>query len=316
MKILLTGGAGFIGSHVAEEYLRGGHRIVVVDNLSSGKREYIPPEADFYPVDIRDRKALEAVFSAEKPDVVNHHAAQISVSYSVKEPKFDAEVNILGSLNLIDLSARYGVKRFVYASSGGAVYGEPIKNPCDEKHPVNPLSPYGISKHVVEHYLYFYGKNYGFDYVILRYPNVYGPRQDPYGEAGVIAIFSLRMLRREEVTINGDGNQERDFVYVKDIARANSLALSLKTVSCDDPLGPIFNLGSGVGTSVNEIFKKLSEITEYAMDPIYGPPKPGEVYKIALDASKAKDVLGWEPEMSFERGLRETVEWFKKEATY
>ena len=178
MKILLTGGAGFIGSHVAEEYLRGGHRIVVVDNLSSGKREYIPPEADFYPVDIRDRKALEAVFSAEKPDVVNHHAAQISVSYSVKEPKFDAEVNILGSLNLIDLSARYGVKRFVYASSGGAVYGEPIKNPCDEKHPVNPLSPYGISKHVVEHYLYFYGKNYGFDYVILRYPNVYGPRQD------------------------------------------------------------------------------------------------------------------------------------------
>ncbi len=312
MKILVTGGAGFIGSHVVEEYLEAGHEVCVVDDLSSGKRENLPEEVPLYPVDIKDYKALEAVFLAEKPDIVNHHAAQISVSYSVRQPRADAETNIFGSLNLIELSQKYGVKRFIYASSGGAVYGEPIEMPCAESHPVNPLSPYGISKHVVEHYLYFFCKSHGIDYIALRYPNVYGPRQDPYGEAGVIAIFTLRMLRKEDVVINGDGNQERDFVYVKDIANANLLALDVEKFGCSDPLGPIFNLGFGYGISVNEIFDRLSRITGYDREAIHGPPKPGEVYRIALKADKAKRVLKWQPKVDFESGLRMTVEWFRK----
>lgn len=310
MRIIVTGGAGFIGSHVVDKYIELGHDVTVVDDLSTGKEEYVNKKAKFYKLDIRTKGALEDIFKREEPEVVNHHAAQISVQNSVKNPFYDAEVNILGSLNLIDLSIKYKVKKFIYISSGGAVYGEPLYHPCDENHPVNPLSPYGTSKHVVEHYLYLYLVNNDLDYIILRYPNVYGPRQDPFGEAGVVAIFTMKMLRREDVIINGDGTQERDFVYVKDIVEANVLSLKPNSLG-SKPLDRIFNLGSGKGTSVNKIFEYLSEFTSYVKAPIHGLPKPGEVYKISLSAKKAEDILGWREEFSLEEGLRETVEWFR-----
>ncbi len=307
MKILVTGGAGFIGSHVVDAYINAGHDVVVVDNLSTGKKEHVNPSAKFYRVDILDDEVLRWVFSEEKPEVVNHHAAQVSVNYSVDHPAKDATINILGSLNLIKLAIEYRVKKFIYISSGGACYGEPVYLPCDENHPINPLSPYGVSKHTVEHYLYLYNKNNGLDYAVLRYPNVYGPRQDPFGEAGVVAIFSERMWRGKPVVIYGDGTQERDFVYVEDIARANLLVLN----EIDSNIPPIFNLGTGKGTSVNEIFKILAGITGYDQAPIHEPPRPGEVYKIALDARRAEEVLGWKPQYSLEDGLKITAEWFK-----
>lgn len=311
MKILVTGGAGFIGSHVVDLYIEEGHEVAVVDNLSSGKREYVNKDAQFYEVDIRDKDALKRVFEEFKPDVINHHAAQISVQYSVENPLYDADVNVIGSLNLITLALQHEVEKFIYISSGGAVYGEPEKLPCSEDHPVNPLSPYGVTKHVVEHYLYLFNVNDGLDYIILRYPNVYGPRQDPYGEAGVVAIFSLRMLRNEEVYIFGDGTQERDFVYVKDVAMANIGALTYKAHE-NSSLARIFNLGSGRGTSVNEIYSILKRLTGYKRDAIYAPRKKGEVYKISLDATKARRELGWSETYTLEEGLSETVEWFKR----
>ncbi len=307
MKILVTGGAGFIGSHVVDAYLKEGHEVVVIDNLSSGKKENVNPSAKFYRVDILDDEVLRWVFVEEKPEIVNHHAAQVSVNYSVDHPDKDATINILGSINLIRLSIEYGVKKFIYISSGGACYGNPVYMPCDENHPINPLSPYGVSKHTVEHYLYLYHENNGLDYVVLRYPNVFGPRQDPYGEAGVVAIFSERMWRKKPVVIYGDGTQERDFVFVEDIARANILALN----DLDTNVPPIFNLGTGKGTSVNEIFRILAEITGYDQEPIHEPPRPGEVYKIALDATRAEKILGWKPQYSLEDGLKITAEWFK-----
>ena len=307
MKILVTGGAGFIGSHVVDAYVKEGHEVIVIDNLSTGKKEYVNDAAKFYRVDILDDEVLRWVFSEEKPDVVNHHAAQVSVNYSVDHPEKDANINILGSINLIKLSIEYNVKKFIYISSGGACYGNPIYMPCDENHPINPLSPYGVSKHTVEHYLYLYHENNGLEYVVLRYPNVFGPRQDPFGEAGVVAIFSERMWHKKPVIIYGDGTQERDFVFVEDIARANILALN----NLDTNVPPIFNLGTGKGTSVNEIFRILAEITGYDQEPIFEAPRPGEVYKIALDATRAEKVLGWKPAYSLEDGLKITAEWFK-----
>jgi UDP-glucose 4-epimerase len=311
MRILVTGGAGFIGSHVVDRYVELGHEVIVIDDLSTGREEYVNKGAKFYKLDIRDRKSLEKIFKDERPDIVNHHAAQISVQNSIRDPIFDADVNVKGSLNLIELSLKYDVKKFIYISSGGAVYGEPKYLPCDEEHPVNPLSPYGVSKHVVEHYLYLYFVNYNLDYLVLRYPNVYGPRQDPFGEAGVVAIFTMRMLKDEEVIINGDGTQERDFVYVDDIVEANVLSLDSSSLG-ESPTDRIFNLGSGRGTSVNEIFKYLSQLTGYRRKPTHGPPKPGEVYKISLSAKRAEKFLGWRERFSLEEGLRETVDWFRK----
>lgn len=305
MKVLVTGGAGFIGSHVVDIYVSHGYQVVIVDDLSTGREININPRAKFYRVDIRD-PGLRQIFELERPDYVNHHAAQIDVRRSVAEPIFDADVNILGSINLIECARQFGVKRFIYISTGGAVYGEPEYLPCDENHPVNPICQYGASKHTVEHYLYMYKVNYGLDYTVLRYPNVYGPRQDPHGEAGVVAIFTGQMLRGEQVVINGDGEQERDFVYVEDCARANLLALQ-----AEHGLG-ILNLGSGQGVTVNEIYNRLRNLTGYQKEAIYGPPKLGETRRIYLDATKARHELGWEPRISLAEGLERTVSYFRQ----
>ncbi len=304
MKALVTGGAGFIASHVVDTYLANGYEVVVVDDLSTGHRENVNPAAVFYEMDICDPQ-LASVFEKERPDFVNHHAAQMNVRRSVVEPLFDARVNVLGSLNLIECAKNFGVKHFVYISSGGAAYGEPEYVPCDEAHPVNPICQYGASKHTVEHYLFMYQVNYGLPYTVLRYPNVYGPRQDPYGEAGVVAIFTGQMLRDQQVVINGDGEQERDFVHVKDCARANLIALTLY-----HPSG-IYNLGSNLGTSVNQIFAALKQITGYTREPNYGPPKLGETRKIYLDARKAGQHLRWQPTIPLEAGLADVVSYFK-----
>lgn len=304
MKILVTGGAGFIGSHVVDTFLADGYEVVVVDDLSTGRRSNLNPAATFYQVDIRD-PGLAEIFEKEQPDIVDHHAAQMDVRRSVNDPLFDADVNVLGSIKLIELARKHHVKLLLYISTGGAVYGEPEYLPCDEAHPVNPICPYGASKHTVEHYLFMYQENYGLNYVVLRYPNVYGPRQDPHGEAGVVAIFSGQMLNGEQVVINGDGEQERDFVYVQDCAKAN--LLSLKT----ENKNTIFNLGHGQGNTINEVYSNLKKITDYNLSAIHGPEKVGETRRIFLDASKARQELGWTPTIGLEEGLRKTVDYFR-----
>ena len=263
MKILVTGGAGFIGSHVVDAYLAQGHDVVVVDNLSTGRKANLNPDATFYQADIRGSE-LEGIFAREEPQIVNHHAAQVDVRRSVADPIFDADVNVTGTLNLLECARHHGVEKVIYISTGGAVYGEPEYLPCDEAHPIRPLAPYGVSKHTVEHYLFLYRHNHGLPYTILRYPNVYGPRQDPYGEAGVVAIFTKQLLQGEQATIYGDGFQERDFVYVGDCAWANVLAL---TAGEND----IYNLASGEGTTINALFALLKEITGSGRAAAYGP---------------------------------------------
>jgi UDP-glucose 4-epimerase len=302
MKVLVTGGAGFIGSHVVDAFVEAGHDVVVVDDLSSGRKANINRKAVLRQVDIRSGE-LENVFIEEHPDVVSHQAAKANVRESMEKPMLYADVNILGSLNLLELCRRHGVKKIVYASTGGACYGEPRYLPVDEDHPVNPLDPYGASKHHVEHYLHLYWLNYKIAYTILRYPNVYGPRQDPLGEAGVVAIFVGKMLKGEQVVINGNGEQERDFVYVGDVARANMLAV-------DAPTG-IFNIGSGAGTSVNTIFAEIKRATGYHYEAVHGAAKLGEVFKIYLNASKANNELGWRPTVSLADGIQRTVMSFK-----
>ena len=304
MKVLVTGGAGFIGSHVVDLYLENGFEVVIVDNLSTGRASNLNPAATFYQVDIRSPE-LAGVFEKERPDVVNHHAAQMDVRRSIVEPVFDAEVNVLGSIRLLELARTHGVQRVVYISTGGAVYGEPEYLPCDEMHPINPICQYGASKHTVEHYLYLYHHLYGLNYTVLRYPNVYGPRQDPHGEAGVVAIFTGKMLRGEQARVNGDGKQERDFVYVGDCARANLLALQKERDG-------IYNLGWGYGTNINQIFDTLSEITHYQRPRVHGPAIPGETSRIYLSAEKARRELGWQPQVSLEQGLEKTVEYFRQ----
>lgn len=304
MKIMVTGGAGFIGSHVVDHYIQNGHEVVIVDDLSTGRMSNLNPAAKFYKVDIRSPE-LAQIIEQEQPEVVNHHAAQMDVRRSVADPIFDADVNVLGSINLLESARRYGVAHIIYISTGGAVFGEPEYLPCDEDHPIKPICQYGASKHTVEHYLYLYKVIYDLDYTILRYPNVYGERQDPQGEAGVVAIFTGQMLAGEQVVINGDGKQERDFVHVSDCARANLLALEIPHES------GVFNLGSGWGTSVNEIFNCLQEITKYPLSPVHGPAKLGETRVIFLEAGKAGRELGWKPEVSLKAGLEKTVAYFE-----
>lgn len=304
MKVMVTGGAGFIGSHVVDVCLKQGHDVIVVDDLSTGKRKNVNPGARLYVVDIRDQEALEQVFEQERPEAISHQAAKANVREGMIKPLLYADVNVMGSLMLLELARKYGCKKIVYASTGGAVYGEPEYLPVDEQHPINPLDPYGASKHHVEHYLYIYRTHYDLDFTILRYPNVYGPRQDANGEAGVIAIFASQMLNGDEPLINGSGEQERDFVCVTDIARANVLALTRGG-------GETINLGSGVGTSINEIFHHLAEITGSHCREVHGPAKLGEVFCTFLDAGKAKTVLGWQPQVSLEEGLAKTAAYFQ-----
>ncbi len=302
MKILLTGGAGFIGSHVADLYIENGHEVVIVDDLSTGHASNINPAATFYQLDIREPE-LQEIFKKERPDIINHHAAQMNVRRSIVEPIFDADVNILGSINLLENARQYEVQRFIYISTGGAVYGEPEYLPCDEAHPIKPICQYGASKHTVEHYLYMYYENYDLKYTVLRYPNVYGPRQDPHGEAGVVAIFTGQMLSGKQVVINGDGQQERDFVHVTDCARANLLALTTDNIG-------VFNIGSKKGTTVNQIFHNLMEIIGYPMEAVFGPPIVGETRRIFLDAGRAYTELGWKPDIDLKTGLESTVHYF------
>jgi len=304
MKVLVTGGAGFIGSHVVDACLEAGHDVCVVDDLSTGKRANVNPRARLYVADIRDREAMDEIFAAERPEAICHLAAKANVRESMVAPILYAEVNILGSLVLLELARTYGTRKVVYASTGGAVYGEPEYLPVDEEHPVNPLDPYGASKHHVEHYLRIYRAQFGIDYTILRFANVYGPRQDPLGEAGVVAIWSRLMLKGERPVINGTGEQERDFVYVEDTARANVLALTQGS-------GETLNLGTGIGTSINALFDRLKAITGYQGDPEYAPAKKGEVFRIYITGQKAQRVLGWEPKVTLEEGLRRTVDYFR-----
>ena len=299
-KVLVTGGVGFIGSHVVDAMLGEGYDVVVVDNLESGGRENLDPDAPVVAIDLRD-PALSQVFQEHQPRYVCHLAAQASITKSIRGPLVDADANIIGSLNVLEECRKNGVEKILFSSSGGAMYGEPIELPCGEDHPVRPLSPYGAAKAAVELYLPIYRSLYGLKYSALRYANVYGPRQNPSGEAGVVAIFAGRMLKGEQVFINGSGEQERDFVYVEDIARANVMALT----SGDDE---VFNLGSGVGTSVNEICTRLSSLTGYAQAPEHRAQAEGEVFKIVLNAEKARGALGWEPRVSLEEGLGRTVE--------
>jgi len=302
-KILITGGAGFIGSHIVDLFIKNGHKVVIVDNLCRGSKKNINAQAKFYQVDILSPR-LRRIFHQEKPEIVIHEAAQINVRESVKDPKFDARINILGSINLLQIAAKSKIKKIIYSSSGGAVYGEPHYLPVDEKHPIGPLSPYGASKYTVELYLKYFAKLSGFSYVILRYSNVYGLRQDPKGEAGVVSIFIDKFLQNEQPKIFGDGNQRRDFINVKDIARANYLAY--KKVSNET-----LNIGSGKEISVNQIFKLLKSLLGSGLKPEFTDPIPGEVRRIYLDIKKAKKIMGFKPKTSFKQGLKETINWVK-----
>lgn len=303
MKILVTGGAGFIGSHIVDAYIEQGHKVVVIDDLSTGHSENVNPGARFLEMDVRDTDLLH-LFAEERFNVVNHQAARGNVRASMEDPLVYADVNVRGGVNLLECSRKCGVKKFIYSSTGGCVYGELQYLPADEKHPINPRDPYGASKASFELYLPVFAVNYGLKYTIFRYPNVYGPRQDPLGEAGVVSIFTGQMLRGIQPVINGDGEQERDYVFVGDVAYANLLALT-------DGDNEVFNLGWGIGTSVNTIFHRLKSITNTNVKEIHGPPMLGEVHKSCLDASKAKHVLGWEPRVELEEGLRRTVDFFR-----
>lgn len=305
MRHLVTGGAGFIGSHIVDRLIAAGEEVAVVDDLSSGRRENVNPQAALHQVDIRDRQALARVFDDFRPQVVNHHAAQIDVRKSTADPVFDAECNVLGSLNVILESMRVGVERFIYASTGGAIYGEPECIPADEQHPVNPLAPYGVSKHTVEHYLRMYEVNEGLRWIALRYANVYGPRQDPHGEAGVVAIFIGRMLAGQRPRIFGLGTATRDYVYVGDVVAANEAALRAEG-------NGVYNIGTGIQTSVLEIVAGLNAILGTHFEPEFADFRPGEVERIALDAIRAERELGWRPTVSFDDGLRLTAEWFRE----
>lgn len=303
MKILVTGGAGFIGSHVADLLCASGHDVCIVDDLSTGKKENVPAAARFYQVSITETGVYE-VFEKEKPGVVMHLAAHASVPASVKNPFKDMDINIRGTLNILEASVKHGVKKVVFSSTGGAIYGEQDYFPADENHPFRPLSPYGISKLSAEKYLYAYYKNYGLNYFVLRYSNVYGPRQDPFGEGGVVAIFIMRFLKNEQPVINGTGDQTRDFVYVKDVARANLLAMN-------SPLTGAVNIGTGREVTVNETFRMIKDITGSGLSEKHGPALPGEQMRSVLSFERARQDLCWEPLFSFEDGLKETAAFFK-----
>ena len=306
-RILVTGGAGFIGSHVVDAYIDAGHHVAVVDNLSSGFRDFVNPNATFYEVDIRSDD-LAGVFEKEKPEIVSHLAAQIDVRKSVEEPAFDADINIIGSLNVLECSRKHGVSKVLFSSTGGAIYGEPDTLPVSEEYVPRPICHYGAAKYSVEHYIFLYRHLYGLEYTILRFPNVYGPRQNPHGEAGVCSILIGLMLDGRAPTLFGFGKPLRDYVYVGDIARACLLAL-------DKGAGETLNLGSGAGTSVREVFDTLQGILEFPHDPILKELRPGEVHQIYITGDRVREVLGWSPNVGLQEGLQDTVDYVRTAIT-
>jgi UDP-glucose 4-epimerase len=304
MKIIVTGGAGFIGSNIVDALIKDGHEVAVVDNLSTGREENVNASAQFFNTDITDAEALENVFENFRPEVIFHVAAQIDVRKSVDDPAFDAETNVIGSVNLFKLAVNYGVRRIVYSSTGGALYGEPKALPATEETPIEPLSPYGVAKYCVENYLNYFKRLYGLERVILRYANVYGPRQDPLGEAGVVAIFTGKILKGEKPVIYGDGTQTRDYVYVDDVVRANLIALAGKE--------GVYNIGTGIETSVNDLVNVFGKVLQAEISPQYTQARKGEVHRISLEGELAKKELGFAPKVSIEEGLKKTIEWYKR----
>lgn len=306
-RILVTGGAGFIGSHIVDALVAAGHTVAVVDNLVKGKLENVNPAARFYRADIRDAAALGEIFAAERPQAVIHQAALADVRESLRDPAGYAAVNVVGTLNLLEAGRATGaLRKFIFASTGGAIYGDPVELPASEACPVGPLDPYGVSKLACEYYIATYQHNYGIAYCVLRYANVYGPRQDAEGEGGVIAIFSARMLAGQPALIHGDGLQTRDFVYVGDVAAANLLAVTRGQ--------GVYNIGTGAPTDINTVFGRLAEITGYTLAEAHGPAKPGEVRHSYLAAAKARAELGWAPTVSLADGLAQTVAFFREKA--
>lgn len=306
MKIVVTGGAGFIGSWVADAFLEEGHEVLIIDDLSTGVEENLPTAAQFIKCDIRDFENLNKIISDFRPDVIDHHAAQIDVRKSVDDPMHDAGINIIGTLNLIESALEHDISKFIFASTGGAIYGEPEIIPADENTEPCPISPYGTSKYAVEKYLGYYNYVHGLDYVALRYANVYGPRQNPHGEAGVIAIFCNRILSNSPCTIFGDGSQTRDYVYVGDVARANILSLSA-------PVGS-YNIGTGVETSVNDLISELQKSSGRDFEVIHGDERPGEVQSISLEVTVAEETFGWSPSVDLAEGMKMTWDWFNKDS--
>lgn len=308
MKVMVTGGAGFIGSHIVDIFIKNGYEVVVVDDLSHGKFSNVNKSAKFIKMDIKN-KSLYKIFEKEKINYVSHHAAQISVYSSVKDPVNDANINIIGSLNLLECCHRYKVKKIIFASSGGTLYGEVKSKPATEKNRLDPCSPYGIAKLAVEKYMEFYFREYGLNYVSLRYSNVYGPRQDPFGEAGVVAIFTEAMLNWKTPVINGDGKYIRDYVYCKDVANANLLAVKKNITGC-------FNVGTGKDMDVNVLFDKLSRLLDFKKIPEHGKARAGDLRKSILSYKLFKSKTGWNPSVTLDEGLRSTVEFFKSKKLF
>ncbi len=304
MNILVTGGAGFIGSHIVDNYIENGHNVIIVDNLSSGYKSNINKKAIFYKLNICNKK-LENVFKKHRIDIINHHAAQVDLRYSLSNPREDAKINIEGSLNLFQNAVKYNVKKIIFASTGGAIYGEQVRFPANEKHRTNPISPYGIAKLTVEKYLDYFYKIFGLNYICLRYSNVYGPRQLPKGEAGVVAAFCKKIIKGEQPIINGKGTNTRDFVFVNDVVNANLLALKYqKNVT--------LNIGTGKETSINDIFRLINNYFGNKIKEKHGNEIPGEQKRSLLDNRLAKLLLKWKPNYNIEEGIEITCKHFKE----
>ena len=306
MKVLITGGAGFIGSHVADAYIEAGHDVTILDNLATGNTKNIPEKAKFYLLDIGSRE-LDRLFELEKPEIVDHHAAQISVTASTRDPILDARVNALGMLNLLGTAVRHSIKKFIFSSTGGAIYGDTEDMPTPEEHPPRPISPYGIHKFLGEHYLRFYADQYGLAYTVLRYANVYGPRQNPLGEAGVVSIFITALLKGETPTVFAYPEEPegmlRDYVYVEDVARANLQA-------ADRGTGELINIGTGISTTTEALYRRICSFFKNPPEAKSGEARPGEMRRSCLDIRKAKEILKWEPSVDLGEGLSRTVKYF------
>jgi UDP-glucose 4-epimerase len=307
VRILVTGGAGFIGSHVVDAYIAAGHEVAVLDNFSTGQVDNINPAAAVHRVDLRDQPQVEKAVATFRPELVNHHAAQSEVPKSVADPAYDAQINIVGALNLLKACVDHHVRKVIFSSTGGALYGEPDVVPAAEDHPLRPLSPYGTSKLAFEQYLGTFRRTFGLDYTVLRYANIYGPRQDFHAEEGrVIAIFASRMLAGKPVTIDGTGEQARDMLYVGDVATANLAAIEKGSAGT-------FHISTGIAITINDLFRKLALLTGYRLAANFGPSRKGDVYRIALDNQRARAELDWEPRVNLEEGLSLTVDYFREQ---